>query len=59
MPDLAAQVAKELAQYRSSDNPIWHAIADLYQQGLVVPDGLSEGQIIWRAVETDSEPDFS
>ena len=47
--DLVARLAAELAEYERSDNPVQHALLELYRSGDIYPDGIRDGQIVWQA----------
>ena len=49
MADLVARLAAELAEYERSDNPVQHALLELYHSGVIYPDGIRDGQIVWQA----------
>ncbi|MFM1900241.1 MAG: hypothetical protein RLZZ216_817 [Cyanobacteriota bacterium] len=50
MADLVARLAGELTEYESSDNPVQHALLELYRSGDIYPDGIRDGQIVWHAI---------
>jgi hypothetical protein len=49
MADLVARLGAELAEYEHSDNPMQHALLELYHSGDIYPDGIRDGQIVWQA----------
>lgn len=48
--ELAAIVARELAEYAQSANPIKEALLALYQDGLIHPLTAVDGEVIWSAI---------
>ena len=46
----------ELERYKRSDNPVQHALLELWRTGEIRIGGFRNGQIVWQLNEKDTTP---